>query len=91
MHHNVMHGGKSDGVVTIDEFIEYYTNISANIDNDAYFDLMMQNAWNLDGRNNSENTPFAGTSGKVTAFSAKEAWRNDHHRNLFGVDKETPF
>ena len=41
MHHNVMHGNKSDGVVSIDEFIEYYTNISANIENDAYFDLMM--------------------------------------------------
>jgi hypothetical protein len=91
MHHNVMHGGKSDGMVTPDEFVEYYTNISANIDNDAYFDLMMSNAWNLEGKNNSENTPFAGTSGKVTQFSAKEAWRNDHHRNLFGVDKETPF
>lgn len=91
MHHNVMHGTKSDGLVTLDEFIEYYTNISANIDNDAYFDLMMSNAWNLDGANNTSNQPFAGTSAKVVAFSAKEAWRNDHHRNLFGVDKNTPF
>ncbi len=66
MHHNVMHGSKSDGLVTPDEFIEYYTNISANIDNDAYFDLMMNNAWNLDGMNNTANQPFAGTSGKIT-------------------------
>jgi len=61
MHHNVMHGGQSDGKVTLDEFIEYYTNISANIDSDAYFDLMMNNAWNLDGRGNSGNTPYAGS------------------------------
>lgn len=61
MHHNVMHNSKSDGKVTLDEFIEYYTNISANIDNDAYFDLMMNNAWNLDGKGNMNNVPFAGS------------------------------
>ena len=66
MHHNVMHGTKSDGVVTPDEFIEYYTNISANIDNDAYFDLMMTNAWNLDGKNNTGNLAYAGSQRKVT-------------------------
>jgi Ca2+-binding EF-hand superfamily protein len=66
MHHNVMNGAKSDGMVTTDEFVEYYTNISANIDNDAYFDLMITNAWNLDGRGGNANTPFAGSSAKIT-------------------------
>jgi hypothetical protein len=47
--------------VTLDEFIEYYTNISSNIENDSYFDLMINNAWNLDGKNNTDNLPFAGT------------------------------
>ncbi len=56
-----MNGTKSDGKVTLDEFIEYYTNISANIDNDAYFDLMMTNAWNLDGKGNTNNTAYAGS------------------------------
>jgi Ca2+-binding EF-hand superfamily protein len=91
MHHNVMHGTKSDGIVTLDEFIEYYTNISANIDNDAYFDLMMNNAWNLDDRNNTNNMAYAGSQAKITQVSARDAWRNDHHRNLFGTDKATPF
>lgn len=61
MHHNVMSGTKADGKVTPEEFIEYYTNISANIDNDAYFDLMITNAWNIDGKGNTDNLPFAGS------------------------------
>jgi Ca2+-binding EF-hand superfamily protein len=40
---------KPDGIVTLDEFIEYYTNVSASIDNDEYFTQMMNSAWNLDG------------------------------------------
>lgn len=86
-----MHGAKSDGKVTVEEFIEYYTNISANIDNDAYFDLMMSNAWNLDNKNNPDNLPYAGSQRKVTQVSARDVWRQDHHKNLFGTDKNTPF
>jgi hypothetical protein len=90
-HHNILNGYQSDGQVTLEEFVEYYTNISANIDSDAYFDLMINNAWNLDGRNNTDNLPFAGSKKKVTNVSARDAWRQDHHRNLFGTDKVTPF
>lgn len=38
-----------DRSITFEEFIEYYNNISMSIDDDAYFELMMNNAWNLDG------------------------------------------
>jgi hypothetical protein len=34
-------------MVTMEEFVEYYNNVSASIDNDQYFELMMVNAWNL--------------------------------------------
>lgn len=37
-------------VVTKEEFEEYYNNISASIDDDNYFQLMMENAWKLTER-----------------------------------------
>lgn len=48
-HHNLMYAGANDQTVTEGEFIEYYTNISASIDDDLYFSQMMNNAWNLSG------------------------------------------
>ena len=53
MHHNIMHGTQADGMITLEEFIEYYTNISASLDNDEYFALMMNNSWNLSGDSNT--------------------------------------
>lgn len=38
-----------DHIITKEEFEEYYNNISASIDRDDYFELMMNSAWNLDG------------------------------------------
>jgi calcyphosin len=39
-----------DGKITHQEWKEYYNNVSMGIDNDEYFALMMNNAWNLDGK-----------------------------------------
>ena len=38
-----------DRSVTLDEFMEYYNNVSASIDHDQYFELMMINSWKLHG------------------------------------------
>mmetsp|Transcript_91949 Transcript_91949/g.239694 ORF Transcript_91949/g.239694 Transcript_91949/m.239694 type:complete len:462 (-) Transcript_91949:93-1478(-) len=38
-----------DGVVTKEEFIEYYKNVSASIEDDDYFELMIRNAWHIPG------------------------------------------
>jgi hypothetical protein len=39
----------ADGIVTYAEFCDYYKDISASIDNDDYFALMMKNSWKIDG------------------------------------------
>lgn len=36
-----------DSTVTLDEWLEYYNNVSCSIDNDDYFELMMCNAYGL--------------------------------------------
>jgi hypothetical protein len=39
--------GVRDSKITLDEFEDYYTFVSASIDRDDYFELMMNNAWRM--------------------------------------------
>ena len=48
VHHGIHKDDPKDGNVTPDEWIEYYNTVSMSIDDDAYFELMMNNTWNLD-------------------------------------------
>jgi len=46
-----------DGVVTRDEFLDAYKSISASVDSDDYYLLMMRNAWHiLEGEGATANT-----------------------------------
>jgi Ca2+-binding EF-hand superfamily protein len=47
-HHNINRGTK-DRRVTREEWIEYYNNVSMSIDSDEYFEIMMNNAWKMNG------------------------------------------
>merc|ERR1719265_1640370 len=40
---------ESDGIATREEFKEYYKNVSASIEDDDYFELMIRNAWHIPG------------------------------------------
>jgi Ca2+-binding EF-hand superfamily protein len=40
---------EKDGIVTLDEFAEYYAGVSASIDSDDFFELMIRNAWHISG------------------------------------------
>jgi Ca2+-binding EF-hand superfamily protein len=48
MHYSFSHENTRDGQISMDEWIEYYNNVSMSIDDDKYFELMMNSAWNLD-------------------------------------------
>ena len=47
-------GGEVEGKITRKEFFAYFTNLSAGVDNDAYFDLLLRGVWGL------EKVPRAG-------------------------------
>ena len=67
--HNVRHNDAPDHVVTAEEWEEYYNNVSASIDRDDYFAVMMNNAWNLDGKRVSKGGWSNGTSESQAAGS----------------------
>ena len=46
-HHNLKTGETGDSRVTLEKFLEYYSNISSSIDDDDYFELVINNAWNI--------------------------------------------
>lgn len=68
---------EDDGVVTFEEFCNYYKDVSASIDRDDYFELMIRNAWHIEGGEGwSANTTIPrhleiGADGKQTVVTAK--------------------
>ena len=63
-HHSLRNNGAPDHVVTKEEFEEYYNNISASIDNDEYFQLMMNNAWKINDGDRTYGKAWAGEAPK---------------------------
>lgn len=46
-HHSDNVADKRDGGVSVGEWIEYYNHVSMSIDEDVYFETMMNTVWNL--------------------------------------------
>merc|ERR1712048_1464357 len=72
-----------DGTITRKEFTEYYKNVSASIDNDDYFELMIRNAWHLPGGEGwCENTSNA----RVLVVTQDNSQKVVMIRNDLGLD-----
>jgi calcyphosin len=59
--HSIRNNNAPDHIVTKDEWEEYYNNVSASIDDDKYFEVMMNNAWKI---NDGDKTYGKGWSNK---------------------------
>ena len=84
IHHNNF--GAADSNVTKTEFVAYYNKLSAAIENDAYFDTLLSNAWGLGLRSNSEKQPYAGAISKIYQVDSKSRWNYDHHKTLYSME-----
>jgi len=74
--------GAPDHVVTKEEFEEYYSNVSCSIDNDQYFELMMNNAWKI---NEGDRTYGKGWSNQATGAPGKSTAQAYQQRGGNGV------
>ncbi len=61
-HHSIRNNDAPDHIVTKEEFEEYYNNVSASIDDDKYFEVMMNNAWKM---NEADKTYGKGWTNKA--------------------------
>ena len=72
-HHSLRNNGAPDHVVTREEFDEYYANISASIDNDQYFELMMNNAWKINDGDRTYAKGWGNKQEQSQTFSSRPA------------------
>lgn len=48
--------GNKDGIVTLKEFVDYYTDLSMSTPSDEYFVRMMESVWQVPEEENSQVT-----------------------------------
>ena len=88
-------GKKADSILTIDEFIEYYSNISASIDSDDYFEQIIKNAWNFDTKVKFENKKFMGKlNEKEKESDPHNTWLKHNFKSKYSggsVSSNAPF
>ncbi len=51
--YNYLNGSDADGIVMFDDFLEYYQNVSMSIDNDDYFEFLVNSEWKDNSNNNN--------------------------------------
>ena len=54
-HHNLASNGKPESRINLDEFLDYYHNVSASIEDDAYFQKIMESSWDVNQAQRNSN------------------------------------
>ncbi len=79
--YNYLCGTETDNIITLEEFMEYYENVSMTIDDDAYFETMVTNGWNLNNQNQNKNK---GWSNKDEEKDLNNKNLNENYVERFG-------
>ncbi len=77
--YNYLCGTETDNIITLEEFMEYYENVSMTIDNDEYFEIMINNGWNL-----NQNKYNKGWSNKDEEKELNKKNLNENYVERFG-------
>ncbi|MGL4950215.1 MAG: EF-hand domain-containing protein, partial [Mycoplasma sp.] len=84
--YNYLNGGQADGQVTWEEFMEYYEDVSMSIDDDSYFEVMMNNAWRMNS-NTTYNNEKKGWNNK--SEQPQEPKVSESYQKKFGNREES--
>lgn len=75
-------GGEVEGKITKNEFFSYYYNVSASIDRDEYFEILIRNSWHFSGleswNSSAANPRRSRHGGSVQGPDYYEDSRADH-------------
>ena len=91
--YNYICGTENDGKVTLEEFMEYYENVSMCIDDDAFFETLVNNAWRINTYRTGNNEK-KGWSNKNEGSEAKgnnEPSLRDNYKSKFGDKRPGEF
>ena len=90
--YNYLSGTENDGKVTLEEFMEYYENISLSIDDDNYFELLLNNTWRINNNeNNNINNNLKNWSNKNENENINNNTLQENYNRRFGDNKNNNF
>lgn len=88
-HHGVENKFQPSRSVTWEEFAEFYNTISATIQDDKRFELLVTQVWNIDLK--EEHQLSAGVHHTHDFSGARAAYKYDMHRSTFGDLDNSPY
>jgi len=82
--YNYLCGTDNDGKVTIEEFMEYYENVSMCVDDDNYFEVMINNAWKMNENTTYNNDKRGWGNNQKNPAEVNEPNLQDRYRGKYG-------
>ena len=76
--YNYLNGSQGDGYVIFDDFLEYYQNISMFIENDDYFELLVNSEWNI---NNNKSNYYSYNNNNNYYINKENLLENKYYQN----------